>query len=112
MTTIAAGKLRHYVDVRIFDPNKLDKHGQPSREWITTFKAWVGIEPLSGTELETAMRIDTRIKYKIEARYDSRLSAQGQIQFGDRIFNIVSLLNEDERNRHVFLGCEEINNGN
>lgn len=114
-TQVHAGKLRHRLEVQTFD-TFLDENGQPARNYSTKFKIWGNVLPMSGTELETAMRIDSRIKHKIEARYDPRITAQARIFYndknrGERIFNVISLIDVDERNHKMELGCEEIKNG-
>jgi len=52
------------------------------------------------------MQAETTIRVRI--RYNSSVEPEDRIWFGTRILEIVSIINFDERNRHMELLCKEI----
>jgi len=115
MARINAGKYRHIVTFqRLKDVQNL--YGEIStndeNNWEDAFTARVGIFPISGREalgLDSDMRIG-EISHRIILRYTKGLDSKMRIQFGTRIFDIISPpVNSYERNDELLLFCKERN---
>ena len=78
------------------------------------FSSWVNVDqlramvaPLSGAELLQAQRLNNQITHRILTKYTKNLSESDRILWNGRTFNIVSLLNVQERNRELILTAVE-----
>ena len=101
-----AGTLRHVVQIQARDTAQ-DGYGGHATTWTTiaTDNAWIA--PLQGNELLAAQAIHAEIKFDIIMRYRPELNAAKRIVYNGRPFNILAVLNEDERNRMLTLKCSE-----
>lgn len=94
---INAGDLRHKVAVQE-EVTVSDGAGGSTLSWNTVFEPWAAINPASSFERNVAMQLSNPITHKITMRYDSRIDAKKRIMFDGREFNIVEVLNVEERN--------------
>ena len=101
-----AGKLRHRIKF-LRPATEQDRLGGFPGEWVESFSAWAQISPVSGKEYLTQMR-ETVVTHKVYCRYRSDVTPRMRIEFGDRKFRIVSVLNWDERNVGLTIMCEEL----
>lgn len=103
---VHAGLLRHKVEIqemiRISDGG-----GGYEATWQTVAKVWANIKPLSGNETMAAMQLEDRITHDIVIRYRGGVTAAQRIKYGDRLFNIRSVINVEERNVWMQLRAEE-----
>ncbi len=100
------GNLRHRITLQKPVIIK-DSIGQEVEEWREVATVWASVEPLSGKEYFNAQQVNSEISNKIIIRYINDLSSQWVVQFGDRIFNILSVINFEERNIYLQLLCSE-----
>lgn len=68
---------------------------------------WAAIWPTSANELVQSMQSDMVISHRIRIRYRSAFRPSWRLKFGERYFNIVSILNPNERNEWLDLMCKE-----
>ncbi len=68
---------------------------------------WASVEPTRGREYQEAQRIRPELTYKITTRYHKGITPDMLIKFGDRYFNIVSVINVRERNEMLEMICTE-----
>lgn len=94
---ICAGDLRHLVQVQE-QVTVSDGGGGSTLNWNTVFEAWADIQPANAYERAVAMQLTHQITHKITMRYDDRIDAKKRILFNGRLFNIVEVLNKEERN--------------
>lgn len=92
-----AGDLRHKVAIQE-EVRTPDGGGGHTISWSTVFEGWSAIDPASSYERSVAMQMANPITHKIIMRYDARIDAAKRILFGSRAFNIVEVLNIEERN--------------
>ena len=103
-----AGTLRHRITIQE-QTDTADGMGGFSTTWTDLFDMRAAIWPLSAKESLDAMKLELVVTHKIRIRYRSGITAKNRIKFGSRIFNIISLINPDERNRILdILATEEI----
>lgn len=102
------GKLRHQVNLQILQENQ-DSYGEMKRDFATYKTVWASIEPLQGRELEHAKQISAEVTHRITIRYLADVVPENRITKGERIFDIESVINPDERNEYLVLMCKELN---
>lgn len=99
----AAGQLRERVELQWndADPNiDLDEQGQVIDRWLTHSTKWASIRGLSGVENIRAKKVHADTTTEIKLRYDPGipLDSKWRIKHGNRIFNVLSVINDGERN--------------
>ena len=103
-----SGTLRHRITIQESTETS-DGMGGFTTIWSDKLEMWVAIWPLSAKERLDAMKLELQITHKIRGRYRSGITAKDRIKFGTRIFNIVSPINQDERNVQLdMLALEDI----
>ena len=111
-----AGDLRHQVTLQRRDIIR-DSMGGQATNWTDVCTTRAGISQLSGRELEVARSIHSEVTHSITLRYRPEFAnptkaAALRLLFRDRVFNIVSVNNIDERCRYLELVCSEgLNDG-
>jgi len=75
-------------------------YGEPVATWATLLTVWAGIKPVSGNEQVQGGQLDATATHSITMRHTDILSTD-RINFGGRIFNIVSVLDQEERGREL-----------
>jgi len=107
---VRAGSLRHRVAIQT-ETQTPDGMGGFTTTWAAiTGMASVpaAIWPLSAKESLDAMKLELTVTHKIRIRYRSGITAANRILFGSRTFNIISMINPDEKNKMIdFLAIEE-----
>lgn len=105
-----AGKLRHTVTIqqRTAGSPQRTASGQPDTSW-TTFQAGVpcSIDPISGREYFTQQQVQGEVTHRIRLRYLAGITQSMRVLYGARVFDIVSVLNWEERNIELHLMCVE-----
>ena len=100
------GKLRHQVALLKPIISK-DELGQEIETWEVQDLVWASIEPLSGKEYFSAKQVNSEVTVKLTIRYVESILSQWVVQFGQRVFNIESIINFEERNKYLQLLCSE-----
>ena len=103
-----AGSLRHKV---IFQQLTVanDTWGHSSETWTDQVTTYASIWTLRGTERMEGLKLDNEITHKIRIRYRTDLHPKMRIKFGTRYFNIISLIDPDERHiLYEIMANEEI----
>jgi len=108
---LRAGNLRHRIAIQT-ETSTPDGLGGFTLSWsdIPGMSAVpAAIWPLSAKESLDAMKLELTVTHKIRIRYRSGITAKNRIKFGTRIFNIISLINSDERNKMLdLLAIEDV----
>lgn len=101
-----AGRLRHRVEIQTFTETQ-DTFGEPDRTWATADTVWAAIEPLRGQELLSAQEINAETSHRVRLRYHSSVTPTARFKFGTRIFDILSVINWQERGASLEVLCTE-----
>lgn len=96
------GKLNHRITFQI---QNLDSEEE---EWNDIVTKWASINPISGREYYQAETINSDLTHKVRLRYRKGITPDMRILYKDRIFNIVSVINEYEKNAILQLMCREL----
>ena len=78
--------------------NTPDGMGGVTLTWVDEKKVWAAVWPVSAVEVIRAEAPTMTITHRIRIRYYSGLDPSWRIQFGDRYFTIVSIVNRNEKN--------------
>ena len=101
-----AGWLRHRITIQ--EPTQVQStSGQMNPGWSDYPAAWASIEPLPGREYMEGRQAQASVHYRIRMRYQDDITADMQVVFGSRTFQIVSVINVIEGNRELNLMCRE-----
>jgi len=84
-----------------------DLMGGFTETWNTIATVWAAIWPLSATETVQSMQTGMTISHRIRIRYRSTFLPFWRLKFGNRYFNIVSILNPNEKNEYLDLMVKE-----
>jgi len=103
-----AGRLRNLVSIQSRSGAQ-NAYGEVTNTFteVTSGEVWAGIEPIRDAEARRAGGNDEILTHKIVMRYLSGVNATHQIVFGSRTFQIVSVINRDERNMELEILCKE-----
>ena len=95
-----AGELRHIISIQEESPTP-DGMGGENLTWAAVSgmdSVPAAIWPLRSNERLDMMKLENEVTHKIRIRYRSGITTKNRVLFGPRTFNIVSLINPDERN--------------
>jgi SPP1 family predicted phage head-tail adaptor len=112
ITSLRAGDLRRLVSVQSRSTS-LDAYGAQSLTWTELKKVYAAIDGLSGRELLAAEAVQSEVTHQITVRYDASLwaspitAAKYRIVYGARYFDIMGMINENERDSIVTLLAAE-----
>ena len=80
--------------------------GQLKQNLETVATVWADIKPMRGSELYEVGRIQSKMTHRIYIRYLSNINTSNWIVFGDKKFNIVSVVNPDYENKYLEIYAE------
>jgi SPP1 family predicted phage head-tail adaptor len=101
------GKLRHRVTLQ-----KIESVRQPGgtyeEQLVDVATVWANIIPKRGTERYQAQQIESELSHTIVLRYRSDVTPQMKVKYGERLFDIESVINVGERNRKMEIEAIEV----
>ena len=100
-----AGRLRHQV--RIQTPTKDTSPGAGDITWSDYATVWAAVEPLRGNEFFTAQQVNAEVTGRVVIRYLSGITPEVRVLFGTRTFEILSVIDVDERHEELQLMVKE-----
>lgn len=101
------GNYRHKITIQERLTGQ-DSYGAPMESWTDLATAWASIEPLSGRELYAAQELNSEINVRIKMRYRPGVLSSMRILYGTRIFDILAVVDIEERHRVLELLCKEM----
>ena len=85
-----------------------DGAGGLTLSWQEFATIWAEILPRRASENLFAGQLENRATHKITLRFLAGVDAKMRIKFGTRIFNIIAILNIEERNEILEILVEEV----
>jgi SPP1 family predicted phage head-tail adaptor len=82
--------------------------GEPATTSQEFARAFGAIMPLTGNEYVRAQQMDATVSHKIRTEYIAGVNPRMRLKHGDRTFNVVSVVNVEERNRELEWMCTEV----
>lgn len=101
-----SGELRHRVTVQKVT-TLVDRFGDPKPTYSPLATVWASVEPLTAREVLQAGEAAADVTHRVRLRYMPGVSSMGRVVFGDRTFEVTSVINPEERNRELVLLCQE-----
>ena len=96
------GELKHRITFQVQDLE------QEEETWKDILSTWANINPISGKEYYSAETINSDLTHKIRLRYRKGITPDMRVIYNDRIFYIISVINEHEKNTMLQLMCREL----
>ena len=84
-----------------------DVYGGSTTTWTELCNIWAAIWPTSAREVIRSMQNVMEITYRIRIRYRSDILPNYRIKFGTKYFNIVSIINPNERGEWLDILAKE-----
>jgi len=107
-TFINAGEMRHRITIQANNPTP-DPANQMIDNWSNWLCRWAKIESSEGSQLVQAEQLRNDCTHVITLRYLATLSPRiHQIVFQSRVFNLLSVVNFEERNILSVCQCKEV----
>ena len=100
------GKLRHRFTIQN-QTSSVDSYGETLYTYTDNGYVWSGFEQASGSETEQGKRIVAQNHYTIRTRYTPLIAATTRLLLGDRVFNISSYFDVEERHRELLITAVE-----
>ena len=102
----AIGSLRHRL--RLEAPVRTpDGAGGASVVWSEVAVIWADVRPSSGGETTVAEAVSGRISLEVIVRHRTDIIPAMRFRLGSRRFEILAVLDIDERRRHLRCLCRE-----
>ena len=108
---INPGEFAHSLAFQTATANQEVTYGSKSESWSTTATRRGSIEPLTGREFWQARQAQADVTHKIRVPYDSTIAAltpASRITYDSRTFNILSIVNVNERSRIIEIMAKEV----
>ena len=102
-----AGRLRHRL---VFENESLSTDGQggATRTWATRATVSGSIKPLRADERFYNEQLNHNGTHEVVIRYRTDIEASDRISYDSRYFQIVGIMNPNERDRQLVITCKEI----
>ncbi len=106
MKSTSINELRHFLSLE--RPELIaDGYGGSERLWVKATDLWAKITPASTREILSKDQMESEITHRIIIRYRKDVLPEMRLRKEERIFEIIGVLNEMERNRWLQLECKE-----
>ena len=102
----AIGRLRHRLTLEAASLTS-DDGGGAVETWTTVAQLWGRIAPTGGAEIADADGLGGRITHEITLRHRAGVTPAMRFVFGDRRFEIMAVIDIDERRRWLKCLCTE-----
>jgi SPP1 family predicted phage head-tail adaptor len=102
-----SGSFRHRITVQNFVSEK-DELGQESDgEWVDFKQVWSNIKTMQGREYFAAAATQNENNVRFIIRYTPDVEPSMRIQYKGHIYEIVSVINDDEANKTLTIITKE-----
>jgi SPP1 family predicted phage head-tail adaptor len=100
------GALRHRVTLESV-VRLADGGGGAHVSWLPVAEIWAGIMPVSGSEIVSGEAVSGRVSHEIFIRHRAGVEPAMRFRYGARLFEIVAVMDRDERRRLLRCLCRE-----
>lgn len=100
------GKLRHRAILQRKEITQ-DELKQQTETWVDFAYIWAAIQPLAGREYFSARQENAEVTTRITIRYLKDVKPDMRVMFNEKVYEILSVINQDERNISLVLMCKE-----
>lgn len=106
---IAAGTLRHRGTIQERVPAgspATSSSGEAIDTWADVATTWMSIEPIRGREFFSAEQVQSAVDVRIRMRYREGITSKMRIVVAGVPYNIVSVIDPEERHVDLEIMCE------
>ncbi|ACL19514.1 phage head-tail adaptor [Desulfitobacterium hafniense DCB-2] len=106
-----AGDLRKRITLQVLSDKTTNENGFPLPEderYQDHVTIWAAVYPLKGSEFWTAKTTYNKNVVKFICRYIPGVNADMQIKYNNRIFDIIGVIDVDERHKWLQIMGEEV----
>ena len=102
-----AGRMRHRVELRT--PKFANQSGESNTTYSSLGTFWAEVEPVRGREYWQAQHENSEVTHRIRMRFVRRAKANANLvaYYGDREFEVMTVIDPGERNTSIELMCRE-----
>jgi SPP1 family predicted phage head-tail adaptor len=100
------GALRHRIDIEAATRTG-NGSGGAVEAWSSVAQVWASIDAQTGDERVRSEGISGQVSHRIHLRYRADLTPAHRFRFGARVFDILAVLDVDERRRFLRCLCQE-----
>ena len=101
-----AGELRQRITFQ--QPVKAeDGYGGHVVTWANLVSVWARVEPISGREYFEAHKIQAEVTHRVKVRWLVTVNKSMRILYGERVLEIESIIDIDERRKFLEIFCRE-----
>ena len=102
-----SGRLNRRVTIQRLTVTK-DEYNADIESWEDAATLWAHIEPLRGREYWQAKQVVGEVTGRITIRYLDGIDEKMRVTYGDRTYNILAVINPEEKNRILQLLVKEV----
>ena len=105
-----SGELRNKIVIKV-QPTDQDGYGEKIEDtalWNNFITCWASILPISGREFFIAQQVNATVTTRIKIRYTSAITPGMRVVFGEKVYDIKTVLDIEERHKEIHLMCEEL----
>lgn len=102
-----AGRLRHRVTLQE-QRGAQSETGAVAGRWRSVATVYAELKPLAGTEGRGSEQMVAEVTHEVRIRYRRDVRPTMRLLYGARVLDVHSVLNTDERNAELVLGCREV----
>lgn len=102
-----SGSFRHRITIQEFTEG-YNENGFPIEEWQDVKLVWAMIKTLKGSEFYQAASTQNENSLRFVIRYTTGLNPDMRILYKNRIFEIESIINDDEMDKTLTIMCKEV----
>ena len=96
MPAVAAGKLRHKVELQEKSIAQDPVTGEMQTTWVTVAETWAEIVPVSGREFLAASAEQSEVRGRITIRYRDGVDASMRVVHRGMYYNILAVMRDAE----------------
>jgi SPP1 family predicted phage head-tail adaptor len=104
---LRSGLLRHRLTIEEAT-DVIGDRGGVSETWSTVAQVAASIAPIGGSERFISQQRFPDVSHEIAIRYRAGITPKMRLTFGARVFDILAVLNVDERNREMRIMAREV----
>ena len=100
------GRMRHRIRIQRLGQAR-NEFGEPEDRWEDVATVWSSIQPVSGREFMEALKAQAEVTHRVTIRYTPAVKASMRVLYGDRVLDILHILDAWEQHREMTLLCKE-----
>ncbi len=101
-----AGTLRHRIAIEQVTVSK-DARGQKVETWTVIARPLANVSQTAGREAVQAAQVNAEATWAVTMRFVPGITTEHRIRFGDRVLEILSVINVGHRDRELEIAAKE-----